>query len=263
MVVKRVSKKLHQIRYDNGRQFTIELRAQGRDAGEPFEVLRDARDVSQRKARRMARATQRMPEVREQLLSLMRGGKLKHAFEAWDANGDETLSATELEMGLGQLGVPEADARQIIEAGGGTGEDLSYRDFTQVLASLDASQRLAKKLGKQLSAQLQSEKHTLIEAFDKFDDDGDGVLTRKELVEGLKVTMKNCGLKLSNQDKKELMLVLDSDGDGTVDYHEFVKFLTQDDDAEQQLKVCRFCVDLPSITVFRLVYVDDGRFACC
>ena len=32
------------------------------------------------------------------------------------------------------------------------------------------------------------------------------------------------------------MQVLDSDGDGTVDYHEFVKFVTQDH--EQQLKVC-------------------------
>ena len=192
----------------------------------------------------MAKATQSMPEVREQLLSIMRTGQLTAAFEQWDTNGDGTLSASELRRGLAQqVKVEEEDLDRVIEAGGGQSEEHSYFDFMQVLGSLDASQRLAKKVGRQFRVQLQSERHTLMEAFDRFDDDGDGVLTRKELVQGLKATMESAGVKLSKQDEKELMHVLDSDGDGTIDYHEFVNFATQDD--EQQRKVSWFCVGQP------------------
>jgi Ca2+-binding EF-hand superfamily protein len=263
-VVKKYSRysRLHVIRYENEREFTIDLRSKDRDDGVPFQVLRQDREVSQRKARKMAKATQRMPEFRETLLTLMRTDQLRHAFREWDTNGDGTLSASELRVGLAQLAkVPEEDVQKVIDAGGVKGEGLSYADFLQVVASLDASQRLAKKLGKQFRAQLQSEQDTLYEAFDKFDDDGDGVLTRKELVEGLKETMKSTGVALSKQDERELMQVLDSDGDGTVDYHEFVKFVTQDD--EQQLKVSRLSVLVsPSVrrTVPRFLHIHVAMY---
>lgn len=264
-VVKKYNKRLHLIRYDNGREFTIDLRSKDRDDGVPFQVLRHPHEVSQRKARKMAKATQRMPEVREALLSLLRTDQLRRAFEEWDTNGDGTLSASELWAGLAQhVKVPEEDLQKVIEAGGGRGEELSYADFLDVLGSLDASQRLAKKVGKQFRSQLQSEQGTLYEAFDKFDDDGDGVLTRQELVEGLKTTMQTTGVMLSKQDEKELMRVLDSDGDGTVDYHEFVKFVTQDD--EQQLKVsrgpvARFSVRAPvAQSVPRRLHINVATF---
>jgi Ca2+-binding EF-hand superfamily protein len=237
--VVKTHRRLHVIVYENGREFTIDLRSKGRNDGVPFQVLRHDREVSQRKARKMAKATQRMPEFRDTLLTKMRDGHLRRAFEEWDSNGDGTLSASELRVGLARLAkVSEEDMQKVIDAGGVKGEGLSYADLLQVIASLDASQRLAKKLGKQFRAQLQSEQDTLYEAFDRFDDDGDGVLTRRELVEGLRETMKSTGVALSKQDERELMQVLDSDGDGTVDYHEFVKFVTQDE--EERLKVSTF-----------------------
>ena len=243
-VVKTHNRRLHVIRYENEREFTIDLRSKGRNDGVPFHVLRHDREVSQRKARKMAKATQRMPEFRETLLTLMRTGHLRRAFEEWDSNGDGTLSASELRVGLARLAkVPEEDMQKVIDAGGVKGEGLSYADVLQVIASLDASQRLAKKLGKRFRAQLQSEQDTLYEAFDRFDDDGDGVLTRRELVAGLRETMKSTGVALSKQDERDLMQVLDSDGDGTVDYQEFVKFVTQDD--EERLKVSTLCFGQP------------------
>ena len=110
----------------------------------------------------MAKATQRMPEFRETLLTLMRTDQLRRAFGEWDRNGDGTLSARELQVGLAQLAkVPEEDVQKVIDAGGVNAEGLSYVDFLQVVASLDASQRLAKRLGKQFRAQLHSHGETL------------------------------------------------------------------------------------------------------
>jgi Ca2+-binding EF-hand superfamily protein len=237
-VKKKHNRRLHVIEYPDGREFLIDLMSQGLHDGQPFEVLRNSREVSQRKARKMAKATQRMPEVREALLNIMRNGQLQRTFEDLDTNGDGSLSVEELKAGLAQqVRVPEEHLRDMFAAGGGNGDKLSFQDFMQVLGSLDASQRLAKKVGEQFRAQLQSSQGTLMEAFDGFDSDGDGVLNRKELVAGL----KNAGIKLSRQDEKELLKVLDSDGDGSIDYAEFVQMATRDDD--QQRKVSSSVMD--------------------
>ena len=49
--------------------------------------------------------------------------------------------------------------------------------------------------------------------------DGNGVITRSEL----KMVMKNLGENLTEQDLNEMMLEADKNGDGVVDFDEFVE----------------------------------------
>ena len=55
--------------------------------------------------------------------------------------------------------------------------------------------------------------------------------------------LKNAGIRLTKADQKELMAVLDSDGDGTIDYNEFVQMASQDEDQQRKVReVQRKCV---------------------
>lgn len=53
--------------------------------------------------------------------------------------------------------------------------------------------------------------------FESFDADGNGVLTRNELVNGL----REFGIKLTKAEKEELLQILDEDGDDEIDWQEF------------------------------------------
>ena len=53
--------------------------------------------------------------------------------------------------------------------------------------------------------------------FESFDSDGNGTLSQKELVVGL----REFGIKLSKEERKELLTMLDGDSDGEIDWREF------------------------------------------
>ena len=57
------------------------------------------------------------------------------------------------------------------------------------------------------------------QAFKVFDKDGNGFITADELA----IVMANLGEKLSPSELKEMMKEADSNGDGKIDYEEFVK----------------------------------------
>lgn len=239
-VVGKHNRRQHLIETSLGREYTIELNTEGKSGGLDFHVQRTTPEVLQRKARKMARATQRMPELRAGLLEILQSGRLEAAFDALDRNGDGKLSVAELQDGLAQhlsREVPKRDLKEMFEEGGDS--EVSKQEFLKVLACLDASRRLAKKVGARFRSELESSRQELMDAFDGFDTDGDGVLSREELVAGL----KNAGIRLTKADQKELMAVLDSDGDGTIDYNEFVQMASQDEDQQRKVReVQRKCV---------------------
>ena len=54
-----------------------------------------------------------------------------------------------------------------------------------------------------------------------FDKNGDGKISKEEL----KVVMTNLGEKLTDAEIEEMIHEADDDGDGSVDYEEFVKMM--------------------------------------
>lgn len=59
------------------------------------------------------------------------------------------------------------------------------------------------------------------EAFKVFDMDGNGTIDEKEL----RVTMKKLGEKLSDEDIRAMIRAADKNGDGKIDYEEFIKMM--------------------------------------
>lgn len=62
------------------------------------------------------------------------------------------------------------------------------------------------------------EKEELLHVFKLFDKDGNGLITKEELKEGL----NKLGERMSEQDILELVEAADIDGDGNINFEEFV-----------------------------------------
>ena len=175
--------------------------------------------VTQKKAKLMIAETRRCPELRAGLVALIRDGRLQTAFKLWDKDRDNLLSESELREGLQGLlgqGVSAEQVSAMFQSGGAG--DLSMPEFLQVLTVLDSSLRMAKKVAHKFHGELQDMSASLQEAFEGFGTNGDGVLSRQELVKGL----RSIGIDMSTSDERELMSLLDTDGDGEIDVGEFV-----------------------------------------
>ena len=61
----------------------------------------------------------------------------------------------------------------------------------------------------------------LRKAFQQYDKDGNGYITAKELRE----VMEGVGEQLSSKEVQKMINAADSDGDGRIDYTEFVKMM--------------------------------------
>ena len=94
---------------------------------------------------------------------------------------------------------------------------LSLDGFLRVLEILRSSLRMGQQVAQLFRAQLEDLGASFEEAFDGFDKDNDGVLTRTELVQGL----RSIGLTISLSDERQLMSMLDTNGDNAIEWHEF------------------------------------------
>lgn len=73
----------------------------------------------------------------------------------------------------------------------------------------------------------------IVAIFESFDTDGDGILSHKELLVGL----REFGIKMTKQESKELLAVLDGDADGIVDWHEFAHVIQHaQEDAQKRFE---------------------------
>ena len=61
------------------------------------------------------------------------------------------------------------------------------------------------------------------EAFDLFDKDGDGVIDTQEL----DFVLRALGIRLNSTELQEMIAEVDEDGNGTIDFHEFLSMLTK------------------------------------
>uniref|UniRef100_A0A452FKH5 EF-hand calcium-binding domain-containing protein 11 n=1 Tax=Capra hircus TaxID=9925 RepID=A0A452FKH5_CAPHI len=121
--------------------------------------------------------------------------EFKDAFSLFDKNGDGTITTKEL--GTDMINAVDAD-------GNGT---IDFPEFLTVMAR--------KKKDTNSEEEIR-------EAFRVFDKDGNGYISAPEL----RHVMTNLGEKLTDGEVEEMIREADIDGDGEVNYEEFVQMMT-------------------------------------
>ena len=136
--------------------------------------------------------------------------EFKEAFALFDKDGDGSITTRELGTIMRSLGQnpTEAELQDMINEvdldGNGT---IDFPEFLSMMA---------KKL-----TEPDSEKD-IREAFKVFDKDGNGFICAGEL----RHVMTNLGEKLTDEEVDEMIKEADIDGDGQIDFNEFMNMLT-------------------------------------
>ena len=151
-----------------------------------------------------------------------RGIDLDAAFSSLDADGSGSVTHREFKDGLRDLGIelPHAQMKELLATfdEDGDGEidyDEFVREFTDDSDPLADAWTLQSKLAVVDSDIAEIE---LNEAFAKLDYDGDGSITHDEFRAGL----RRIGVILPIGTVKELIKTFDADGDGMIEWQEFV-----------------------------------------
>ena len=96
---------------------------------------------------------------------------------------------------------------------------VDYEELLAAVTRATDARRLARSLSEQLRESIRLNRQRLLETFQDFDANDDGVLSAKEVERGLRA----CGIRLLASELDQLMRVVDTDGNATVDYCEFVE----------------------------------------
>jgi calmodulin len=128
----------------------------------------------------------------------------KLAFNDIDENGDGTISADDIKKALTQMG-----------------EEITDEEAQQMISEADLDKNGTVAFPEFVKLMHKREQHEILEAFNAIDKDGSGRLSTKEL----KDVMKSFGGKLSDEQLEEMFKNADADGDGQVDYQEFLKVM--------------------------------------
>jgi len=131
------------------------------------------------------------------------------AFSLFDKDGDGTITTKELGTVMRSLGQNPTEAElldminEVDADGNGT---IDFPEFLSLMAR------------KMKDTDTEEE---LIEAFKVFDRDGNGFISAAEL----RHVMTNLGEKLTDEEVDEMIREADVDGDGQINYEEFVRMM--------------------------------------
>merc|ERR1719204_2705515 len=140
--------------------------------------------------------------------------EIDSVFSLADVNSDGEINYDELVAGLG--GDYTANEIDAIFAMGDTDQDgqISFLEFSKIM--LPSCQEALNKFWKCFRSV-----SSVRDAFKKFDIDGDGQISRQEVMQG----SSSAGLRLSSEEVDTLFILGDKDGNGQIDFSEFAQIM--------------------------------------
>ncbi|XP_052138408.1 putative calmodulin-like protein 2 isoform X1 [Oryza glaberrima] len=135
--------------------------------------------------------------------------EFREAFNLFDKDGDGTITSKELGTVMGSLGQSptEAELKKMVEEVDADGSgSIEFEEFLGLLA------RKLRDTGAE---------DDIRDAFRVFDKDQNGFITPDEL----RHVMANLGDPLSDDELADMLHEADSDGDGQINYNEFLKVM--------------------------------------
>jgi len=138
----------------------------------------------------------------------------RDAYDRFDIDGDGEITYDELVAGLG--GEYTANEIDAIFAMGDSDQDgqISFVEFSKIM--LPSCQEALYKFWKCFNTV-----SSVRDAFKKFDADGDGAISRQEVMQGASAA----GLRLSSEEVDTLFILGDKDGNGQIDFSEFAQIM--------------------------------------
>lgn len=136
--------------------------------------------------------------------------EFREAFSLFDKDGDGSISVTELGIVMRNMGQnpTEAELKQMIAEVDADGNgQIDFAEFVTLMAR------------KMNNADKDAE---IKEAFNVFDKDGSGKISSDEL----RHIMKSLGEDLTDEEIQQMIREADTNGDGEIDYEEFVRMLS-------------------------------------
>ncbi|XP_060062994.1 calmodulin-like [Ylistrum balloti] len=133
----------------------------------------------------------------------------REAFSMFDKNGDGHINSTELGTVMRSLGQAPTDEdlfKIIHDADNDGSGTVDFDEFVEMMI------RFMKNIDPETEMR---------DAFKVFDKDGNGYISAMEL----RYVMTNLGERLSEEEVDEMIKEADIDGDGQVNYEEFVKMV--------------------------------------
>mmetsp|Transcript_142102 Transcript_142102/g.258273 ORF Transcript_142102/g.258273 Transcript_142102/m.258273 type:complete len:536 (-) Transcript_142102:82-1689(-) len=135
---------------------------------------------------------------------------LEQAFMEMDLNGDGTLNAAEFAEGMRRAGIP-----------------MTYEEAVDVFEKIDTDGSGAMDYSEFVAAMMDSSRagseNDWYKAFKVFDLDGSGTIERSELRQLL--SSKEADKMFGNRDIDKIYKELDNDGDGRIDFQEFMTMM--------------------------------------
>ncbi|KAL8149744.1 calmodulin-like protein 3 [Apium graveolens] len=146
--------------------------------------------------------------------------ELKSVFATFDKNNDGYITSQELKESLKNIGITmsDKDVKEMVEKVDANGDNLiDIDEFCTLFESIMSPTNVEQVEG--ANGELENEGGYLKEAFNVFDDDGDGVIT----VEELGMVLSSLGFKEGKllESCKEMIRKVDVDGDGKINFDEF------------------------------------------
>ncbi|KAL6905876.1 hypothetical protein ACP4OV_003477 [Aristida adscensionis] len=160
------------------------------------------------------------PKEEEARMSGVESSELRKVFQMFDRNGDGRITKKELGESLKNLGIyiPDEELDATIDKIDANGDgSVDVEEFGLLYRSILGEG------GGGGGGEKRDEEEDMREAFNVFDQNGDGYIT----VEELRSVLSSLGLKQGRtaEDCRKMISKVDADGDGRVDFAEFKQMM--------------------------------------